>query len=270
MNVDEFLNQSEHGIRHVFAGLESYRRLLKSIPKPVFVASVDSSNEAKAQEKLNRWLKDTEEDHRLAKVLSDRYFGLTLSQGILCGALLHHSHSAIQRLSKNHVVPSEFEGTVKPGSPAQKACIGRSVRGVPLGLVVYAGRNQYTHSEDDKFHKATCEVFERLATEHGYSEVRDPAFDLQVRRLQMYSHNIVGLLGWRTYEEYESEIRCLLGPEKQLPLTSRSSSLRPTAYAGPPPRSARWRPLSGVVRRHGSLDERHRGVRRRGEGWPCG
>lgn len=177
---------------------------------PVFVLSADPSDEAKAQEEFEKWLEDNEEQHRRAKVLSERYYGLTLSQATLCGAVLQYIHSAIQRFSKNQNVPSEFQAIVRPGSSAAKACIGRKIRGVPLGLVIYAGRNQYAHWEDGELRKATREAFDRLATDHGYGNARDPAFDLKKRQLQIYSHNIVGLIDWSTYESCVDDLRNLL------------------------------------------------------------
>jgi hypothetical protein len=84
------------------------------------------------------------------------------------------------------------------------------VRGLPLGIVLYAARNQYNHWDDPKPHPITQAVFDVLALGHGYGQVRDPAFDLSNPKLNIYSHNILALFEWTSYEAYEKGIRALI------------------------------------------------------------
>lgn len=83
---------------------------------------------------------------------------------------------------------------------------------MPLGLVIYAGRNQYNHAEDNVLLEPSATVFEWLTTHHTYGNgVRDPAFDLGGRLVWNYAANITSLIGWRAYESYEADMREMLG-----------------------------------------------------------
>src|SRR3990167_6929857 len=95
-------------------------------------------------------------------------------------------------------------------------CTGRLVRGVPLGLIVYAGRNQHTHFEDQNLREPNVEVFRRLAMYHGLGKadkqsVVDPAFHLDTESITSFAHNITALIEWRSLDAYESDMRQLLG-----------------------------------------------------------
>lgn len=71
----------------------------------------------------------------------------------------------------------------------------RLIHGAPLGLVIYAARNQHTYFEDAKLHEPNLSVFERLATNHGIQSsqpFRHPAFDLQNTCLVSFASNLHG------------------------------------------------------------------------------
>jgi hypothetical protein len=97
-------------------------------------------------------------------------------------------------------------------------CVGRTIRTLPLGLVVYAARNQHTHFNDESLREPSRSVFNRLATAHGYSKGEtflDPAFDLSNPRLISFASNVTALVGWRSYERYIDDMQGMLGASSQ-------------------------------------------------------
>ena len=109
-------------------------------------------------------------------------------------------------------MPAAFSNIVRPSSVAVKYCIGRDIRGVPIGLVIYAGRNQYNHVDDGQLRQPNVAIFEKLATGHTYGDgIRDPDFDLQNGLVWNYVSNVISIMGWRTYDDYEKDMRSLLG-----------------------------------------------------------
>lgn len=83
----------------------------------------------------------------------------------------------------------------------------------PLGLVILAGRNQHMHFGETQLWEPNLTVFERLAIYHDRNTdpaVRDPAFDLGNSRLVSFAHNIAALIGWRSFDDYQRDLRELL------------------------------------------------------------
>jgi hypothetical protein len=85
------------------------------------------------------------------------------------------------------------------------------VRTVPIGLIIYAGRNQHTHFNEPKLTKVNVAVFERLADHPEDATVKDPEHDLDNPLLDSYASNITFILGWRSYDAYAADLGSLLG-----------------------------------------------------------
>jgi hypothetical protein len=73
-----------------------------------------------------------------------------------------------------------FADIIASGSRITRFCIGRRVGNVPIGLIVYAGHNQYNHVNDIRLRETAASVFDRISRGHGFDDVIcGPAFDLQ-------------------------------------------------------------------------------------------
>jgi len=73
-------------------------------------------------------------------------------------------------------------------------CVGRDIGHLPLGMIVYAGRNQYNHFYEDK----RLSVVNELVFNHLHAMNPNPknglSFDLKPGRL--FSYSILAALGW--------------------------------------------------------------------------
>lgn len=135
---------------------------------------------------------------------------MCFARDVLCGSILQIADKAIELFSSNQDIPEDWNSFVH--KKQAKYCIGRLVRSVPIGLIILAGRNQYTHFNDQNLHSLNKKVFSVLASSHGEGDFIDPAFDVENRYLDSYASNIVSLLGWEFYDNYLSDIRSLLEP----------------------------------------------------------
>lgn len=206
--LEEYIAGTKSAAQHLFGGIAAYLQIPRNGLPPILVGSYSSDAERDAA--LERWMR--KENHEIQKALeAERAFlAEKYALATLCGSLLQIASMAIHLYSKNKQILAELSGVVKASHSAY--CIGRRVREVPLGLVIYAGRNQYNHLDDNQLRKPNSTVFEWLATRHGYGEgIRDPAFDLKVGLAWNYPSNVTGLIGWRDYRTYESDMRSLLG-----------------------------------------------------------
>jgi hypothetical protein len=108
---------------------------------------------------------------------------------------------------------------VKSESMRSKFVAGREVRGVPVGLVVLAGRNQSAHVAEgsEALREPNLVIFERLARTYGrYADgdapKPDPAFDVTNPDVINYAANIVSLIEWKSISAYEADMRAILAP----------------------------------------------------------
>jgi hypothetical protein len=208
----EYLRRTESATRKLFEGIGSYVAVLARAPHPVFSGSVTDDADQRAA--LERWLSDHEEQVRLSLKAQREFSAESFALATLCGCVLQIAAMGIQWFSKNPTVPPDFADVVMPSSKAAAFCIGRRLRTVPIGLIIYAGRNQFAHLDDDVLREPNVTVFERLATQHGYTRdtpVRDPAFDLKNERLINFSSNITALLDWRSYDDYAKDMAEIVG-----------------------------------------------------------
>ncbi|MBL8597382.1 MAG: hypothetical protein JNL14_06555 [Devosia sp.] len=80
---------------------------------------------------------------------------------------------------------------------------GRKVGSVNLKDVVWQGRNQSLHFEENEFRQPLKDVFRALAENYG------DAFCLEKHAGQNLAKSVVWLLGWNSYDQYRADIRDL-------------------------------------------------------------
>lgn len=142
----------------------------------------------------------------------NRSFSSTdIAREVIAGSILQIAHVAIARYAKPEGKPANalhFESEInrmirehpelKPRAdkfelPGQ-FCVGRDIGHLPLGIVIYAGRNQYNHFHEGK----RLSVVNELVFNHLHTICPDPinelSFDLKPGKL--FSYSILSALGW--------------------------------------------------------------------------
>lgn len=208
-SASEYLKRTESAVRKLFEGIDSYTAGIERARTPVFVSS--TLDQTKRDAELEAWMVANAAAIEAARAAQRDYFAESFAMATLCGAVLQVAAKGLERFSMNVVIPQGWVDIVKPKEV--RYCIGRRVRNVPLGLIIYAGRNQHVHFGEGKLNKLNTTVFARLAVHHGSNNdptIRDPAFDLSNRRLVSFAHNVTALIEWRSYEAYERDLVDLL------------------------------------------------------------
>jgi len=222
LDSSKYIKETEHALRQLFDGVAYYRHLLQEIKHPMFITDAPIGDKDTHKAEFSRWYKENKHDIQNTHKKSREYFGLSFSNATLCGSILQIASMGIELFSLNDEIPDTCKPIVKPGQKAVKYCVGRIVRGLPLGIVIYAARNQYNHWDEPNPHQITQKVFDTLALGHGYGSVRDPAFDLSNPILKIYSHNVLGLLEWKSYDLYLNDMKTFIikmefcGPNQRL------------------------------------------------------
>lgn len=210
--ADDYIQKTESAVRRLFDGIDAYLAVLHKAKIPALAPSEPyESNLTPEMVSINF---PNEEQLTARRDAEREFLAESFALDTLCGAVLQVAGKAIEIYSTNTNVPPSCLELVKP--MFAKFCVGRMVRNVPLGLIIYAARNQHTHFNDKSLREPSATVFERLATAHGYStteSVRDPAFDLNNPSLTSYASNVTALIKWRNYDQYVRDMHDLLGEQ---------------------------------------------------------
>lgn len=192
MNAKDYLVQTEHVVRHLFDGLNYYESVLDGLIPPS-----QSQDMADIKKYVER-----------ARV----YFGHSFSEAILCGSILQIAFMGIYKFSDNSEIPSSSRAIVtNKNSPAIRFCIGREIHGLPIGMIIYAARNQYNHWDEENFNQPTTEVFKTLYRAYLNNQFFDMAYDLNYpARTVKANHIVLSELQWRSYADYHKDMNALI------------------------------------------------------------
>jgi len=203
MNVQEYLDLTEHAVRHFYAGLDDCWQVYEQALEHWDLSRVGKPLTEEEMERARKYVEQ-----------AGKYFSLKFSEGTLAGAIFQDAATCIRLFSKNTTIPDDCVGMVS--SKAKSAipfCIGKRLYGLPIGLIIYAARNQYVHLEVDP-HQVTTNVFHQLTVAFLDNPLYDLAFDLGNPTIEIYASEIlIGGLNWTTYGEFRPEIEELLSSD---------------------------------------------------------
>lgn len=203
-----YLQKTESAVRKLFEGIEHYVGLLQPIKGTTFVG--DGTDPKRFQEEYDQWARENASALEASLAAQRKFSEESFAMATLCGAVLQVAAKAIECFSTNNKVPEHLVQIVGNSEPARKFCFGRELRGLPIGLIIYAGRNQHTHFNDQNLSRVNTAIFERLAQLPDHPHISDPALDLSNSALESFATNITFILGWRSYEDYLRELQSLL------------------------------------------------------------
>lgn len=204
-----YASSTETAVRKLFEGIASYTEILRAVRGTTFVSGqVDKEKfEAEYQAWAHKHKRRLERSFAAQREFSEQSFAMAT----LCGTVLQVAAKAIECYSPVKSVPAHLTQIVGNAKSATPFCLGREIRGLPIGLIIYAGRNQHTHFNEKRFAKVNEAVFDRIAALPEQSAIRDPALDLKNPLLSSFASNITFFLGWRTYKIYKRDMQKLLG-----------------------------------------------------------
>lgn len=211
LTLTEYLKQTEFAMRQLFDSLNYYRNKIKeaheTLPHFEYCGRDDEEYIKKREEE---YFEQHKEQNELGNQLLNEALGLKDSQAVICGSILQIAHMGISKFST-------FDGDCLILTNKQKKFgIGREIHNIPLGLIIYAGRNQYNHF-DEEVRQPTQKLFDLIATRNNEFDYKDPCFNLELEAIDIYSHNIIGLIGWGNYEDYEKDMIEMLSKFEDMP-----------------------------------------------------
>ena len=115
-------------------------------------------------------------------------------------------------------MPDNLTGIVKAKVGREQLApfaVGRAVCGLPLGLVVYVGRNQYAHHDEPELRATNAALLQYMLAHREPRDLLHLRADEQTLRDGAEPRNLakafVDTLRWRTYEDYRKDLIACLG-----------------------------------------------------------
>ena len=205
---ESYITKTESAVRKLFEGIESYVRLLEPTRGTMFVTS--QSDRMKRRAELDTWREQNQTAVMASEEAWRKFSEESFAMAVLCGAVLQIAAKAIEIYSTNADVPVSVEDIIENNIKLSKFCIGREVYSVPIGLIIYAGRNQHAHFNEPELYSVNEKVFERLRLHLGAEAHKYFMFDRANPLANSWARDITYILGWRSYEAYVADLRDLL------------------------------------------------------------
>jgi hypothetical protein len=145
----EYIAKTESAVRKIFEGIDSYLDILDRSLPPIYQGDVAHAEDGTALElnqspNFQNWLDENKISIQQSLEIQKEFIAESFALAVLCGSLLQIAFMGIQWFSTNSEVPEALpqdlrDLVVQPSS--QRFCMGRTVYEVPIGLIIYAGRN---------------------------------------------------------------------------------------------------------------------------------
>jgi hypothetical protein len=199
--ADEYFKVTEHAVRHFYVGLDSCWFYYKKALEHWDIGKIEQPLTEDNKDSIEKYLE-----------LSKKYFDLKFSEAMFAGGILQIAFIAIKLYSSNKSIPNSCETLLQPKhKTAIPFCIGRELHGIPIGLIIYAGRNQYSHWDDEESHEVTSNVFSALSDAFFNNAWSDLAFDLSNPTINVYANEILlTAMKWNSYDKYLQELKSML------------------------------------------------------------
>lgn len=171
MTAEDYLNQTEKAVLQLFESLKYYQSLLDNIEPQVLASESEITEEA-----IRQWEQDSRDAIGRYREAERTYFGQVFSYQTICGCILQIAARGISVYSTQLSIPASCRSFITHlDRKVIPFCIGREVRGLPIGLIIYAGRNQYNHWDVPTLNTTNTKIFDIISRDHGFgSNYIDP------------------------------------------------------------------------------------------------
>jgi len=193
MSAKKFLKETAPAVKHMFAALQHYDAL-----NPPRKEYFKKNGSVQARKEVIKFLDR-----------SINAMGLDMARASLCGAIVEVAYSAIKQFSRNGTHQPTAEKLMIPLDPSKaRFCIGRKIHDIPMGLLIFAAREQYINWEagTPSDHLAR-EVFEHLRSLRKMDIWQDLLYELDWPAKRPIPHYIIQReLKWLTYDDFLADM----------------------------------------------------------------
>ncbi|KPW98185.1 MULTISPECIES: hypothetical protein [Pseudomonas] len=205
MNINSYLSEIEHAARSVIGLLWEEHRQVEELQAQVEKLNVEVHD---GYRRAAAWKDSEDPDDVMAEagIRWETYFGPDKQRNDVTDRLTQaHDQLAARAFSRSSMAASLLQ-YAKQGISITQSSFDACPDGYAIGTqvlkqVIWQGRNQSTHWEEGKPHKAVTVCFDLLTAEAGGQ--------FAPYKTQNLAFEVVTLLGWDSYEVFEADLRSL-------------------------------------------------------------
>jgi hypothetical protein len=209
--IHEYIDRTKSAVQKLYQATNSYYTLLLEPARPAFAYWGEYDERVRLEHE--KWLQENKLVLEERAKRDNEFAAEIFAMATLSGAILQFAYMAIKLFSKNTQSHLRYIELIPNNHEVAKYCIGREIDEIPIGLIVYAGRNQAHHYDEKRYNKITEHVFHDLANWYSSTFQKsyiDDHYDLSNPRVINFATNILWKLDWQNYELYEKELLTLL------------------------------------------------------------
>ena len=142
----------------------------------------------------------------------DEYVENLYSKRFLAGSIIQFAFAGIERFSSPKKIPDNYK-TIPKIKNAAKFIIGREIDEIHIGLIIYIGRNQWAHHWDKELREPNISLFNKLANWYSPTYKKyfvNSFYDLTNESVEIFASNLLYLLGWQKFEDFEKDMSEML------------------------------------------------------------
>ena len=206
MAINTYLNAVDSAVIHLLAARKDYHELISQLFKdslpPIFCYNSNNSREVIDKDRI-AWgnhpviKQQINSSSQALEKLANEQFALS----IIDGSLLQIACKALELYSDN---TEPFEYFPEFSLQINKHAVGELVRNIPVGLIIYAGRNHYNHLEDGSdLRKPTKKIINKL---NENTNLHKPFISFNFHNNKglpiNLATNFIELIGWKTIGDF--------------------------------------------------------------------
>jgi hypothetical protein len=204
--IEEYLDKVESAITTYLNGFYEYNKILSERDIPAFYYA--SNDDGKNKLEYEKWHKEHEKEIEADISLQNKYVAELFAMSTFSGAILQLAYLGINLFSNNKTI-HPILNDIKNNSKYSRYCIGRIEHGLPIGLVILAGRNLYNHIDDQELRQPNIINFNTLSGK-SFEKYTNSYYDLENKQPHNIVSNLMYLLGWFEFVDFQSDMLGML------------------------------------------------------------
>ncbi|GAC1503672.1 MAG: hypothetical protein NVS1B10_08790 [Candidatus Saccharimonadales bacterium] len=208
-NACDYFLRTENTVRMLLEEDQICKAKIKAIQDSIILGDAEADLTT-SKITFGEWLAKNKDDKSVFQEAQRKYSIEAFSGGLIAGSVLQIAARAIEHYSKNTAVPNDWEEIFRKKSLPTEFFIGKTVHTVPLGLIIYAGWNQYINHTGRGVRAITQEVFARLAIHSGQFEFQaliDQSTNFDNPLAEYFASTVLDALGWNEYDRYIADMK---------------------------------------------------------------
>lgn len=198
----DYLNRTEPSLRILFDSLKEYRSTLAASDLPELISG--SGDDGDLFSKFTTW-KSAAAKPAQEPSPKERARKSADSVTPLAKSILQLAYFLIDKYSANTSVAADLLPLAREQSIPAKFFVGRRIRNVPLGLILYASRGYFGGKPSDPAYEGSRQVFEILL-ESRFEDRAMVGFQAQGSLHVNNPKNCLDLIGWKTVHDYHRDM----------------------------------------------------------------